>query len=531
MMRVAFGARSFRDENTMSIVDVLATANDDSERPPQRIGPYSIYGEIGAGGMASVYLGKLESAAGFSRVVAIKRMHAELARSPEFVEMFLQEARLVGRIQHPNVVAALDCVATDKSAMLIMEYVHGVSLSQITRKPLSIPLPAASAIVLGAALGLHAAHEAVDLTGKSLGIVHRDVSPQNILIGVDGLARVLDFGVAKAAEKSGHTRAGEIKGKLSYMAPEQLLGEDVGREADIYSLGVILWELVTGRRLFRSEGTGHIMTRIAQSQIDSPRSVNPNVSPEISAVVMKAVAGAPQARYRTALEFAAAIERTIPVMAQRTLGAWIAEVAKDELARRALVLSRVEQAPSNEQEAPAPDRPTLPRLVPAGGRARGAVDTGKRGGTVVSLVALVKRPSTSRAYIGAAAAFAVVLVTLVVALWPRHATVLADESSAVGSASAVRSVSARAPVSVETTVATQPPTATAAAVEGSPQPSSGVAAPRGGGAGPSTDLTALPVAASREAPRPAAPRARPSKPKAGAPGQADPDLGVIGGRE
>jgi serine/threonine-protein kinase len=472
--------------------------------------------------MASVYLGKLESAAGFSRVVAIKRMHAELARSPEFVEMFLQEARLVGRIQHPNVVSALDCVATDNNAMLIMEYVHGVSLSQLTRKPVAIPLPAASAIVLGAALGLHAAHEAVDLTGKSLEIVHRDVSPQNILVGVDGLARVLDFGVAKAAERSGHTRAGEIKGKLSYMAPEQLLGEDVGREADIYSLGVILWELVTGRRLFRSEGTGHMMSRIAHSQIDSPRSVNPNISPEISAVVMKAVAGSPQARYRTALEFATAIERTIPVMAQRTLGAWVADVAKDELAHRAMVLSQIEKSPSSE--SPPREVDTMPRLVPAGRAASTALDAGKGAGTAVSLIALIQRPSPSRLYAGLAAACAVVFAIACWALWPRHTTGRADGPRAQGIASAMAAAS-----SVPSTPA-QPPTTLVAIPDGNPVPPAVLAARSGGGAGQSADPSTPPVATGREAPRPATPRWRPSRPKASAPGP-DPDLGVIGGRE
>lgn len=315
---------------------------------PERVGAYSIYDEIGVGGMASVHLGKLESSSGFSRIVAIKRMHSELARSPEFVEMFLQEARLVGRIQHPNVVAALDCVTSNRLAMLVMEYVHGVTLGHLARAAAmaadssSIPLRVASAIVVGAALGLHAAHEAVDSEGKSLAIVHRDVSPQNIIIGVDGLSRVLDFGIAKAAERANHTRTGEIKGKLGYMSPEQLLGEDVGRGADVYSLGVVLWELVVGRRLFRNEGTGLMMTRIAQSQVDSPRSVNPSISAHIDSLVMKALARAPAARYGTALEFAIAIERAIPPVGQRELGEWTAAAAKDELIARAEVRSHIE---------------------------------------------------------------------------------------------------------------------------------------------------------------------------------------------
>ncbi len=312
-------------------------AKEGSSADAERVGPYTIYGELGSGGMASVHLGQLRSASGFTRIVAIKRMHAELARSPEFVAMFFQEARLVGRIQHPNVVAALDCVAVDKDAMLVMEYVHGVSLHQLVRKPAPVPLPIASAILVGAALGLHAAHEAVDDHGKNLRIVHRDISPQNILVGVDGLARVLDFGIAKAAECVQHTRTGHVRGKIGYMAPEQLLGVGLDRAADVYSLGVVMWEIMTGRRLFPGKGPALIMTRVANGPTTSPRSVNPNVSPQVAAVIMKALARSPEARYRSALELAEAVEAIAPPASQRVLGDWVAKVGEEDLTRRAAI--------------------------------------------------------------------------------------------------------------------------------------------------------------------------------------------------
>lgn len=324
----------------MSSVSSMRAAAEVGEVRPERVGPYAICGEIGSGGMASVHVGQLRSTSGFTRTVAIKRMHAELARSPEFVAMFFQEARLVGRIQHPNVVAALDCVAIDNDAMLVMEYIHGVSLNHLMRQPVQMPLAIASAILVGAALGLHAAHEAVDENGNNLRIVHRDVSPQNILVGVDGIARVLDFGIAKAAKCVQHTRTGEVRGKVSYMAPEQLLGNRVDREADVYSLGVIMWELLTGQRLFPGKGPGQMLMRMANGPVSSPRRINPKLTPHVEAIVLKALARTPETRYRSALQFAEALESTIRPASQRVVGEWIATVGRDELAHRAAVRSR-----------------------------------------------------------------------------------------------------------------------------------------------------------------------------------------------
>jgi hypothetical protein len=331
---------------------------DPQSREPELVGPYAIHDEIGSGGMATVHLGQLRSTSGFTRIVAIKRMHSELARSPEFVSMFLQEARLASRIQHPNVVAALDWIATDTQAFLIMEYVHGVSLDQALRwtgeTSKRVPITVASSLLIGTLLGLHAAHEAVDENGKNLGIVHRDVSPHNVLVGVDGLARVLDFGIAKAAERAQHTKTGEVKGKLGYIAPEQLFHDRIGREADIYSVGVMLWEIVVGRRLFEKESQGQMLMRIANNQLDTPRSVDPNISPEVEAVIMKALAPLPESRYRTALEFATALETVVPPASQRIVGEWLATVANDALSRRSELKLRIEGAPVG----PVPDRGT-----------------------------------------------------------------------------------------------------------------------------------------------------------------------------
>jgi serine/threonine-protein kinase len=226
---------------------------------PIVIGRYALYDEIASGGMATVHIGRLLGPVGFSRTVAIKRMHANLAKDPEFVSMFLDEARLAARIRHPNVIGTLDVVALAGELFLVMEYVHGESLFRLMKAARDagspIPLPIVSAIMVGVLDGLHAAHEATNEREEPLGIVHRDVSPHNVIVGAsDGLARVLDFGIAKAADRTHSTQDGQIKGKLSYMAPEQLASEAVDRRSDIYAASVVLWEAIAGRRMLSGEG-------------------------------------------------------------------------------------------------------------------------------------------------------------------------------------------------------------------------------------------------------------------------------------
>jgi serine/threonine-protein kinase len=320
--------------------------------PPHLIGRYALFEEIAFGGMATVHLGRLAGTAGFSRTVAIKRLHPQFARDPEFVTMFLDEARLASRAQHPNVVATLDVVADVNEVYLVMEYVRGEALSKLWRNSnefgRQIPADIATSIICDLLNGLHAAHEAKSETGEPLGIVHRDVSPQNVLVGRDGIARVLDFGVAKAAQRAQSTREGQVKGKLGYMSPEQLNAKTVDRRADIFAAGVIAWETLVGQRLFVGDDAGEIIGKLLSGTIEAPNDVllrlgKQKISQDVNDAVLKALERDPDQRYPTARDFAIALEACIVVAPPHKVGEWVQELAGPELEARMRKVEQIER--------------------------------------------------------------------------------------------------------------------------------------------------------------------------------------------
>jgi serine/threonine-protein kinase len=312
---------------------------------PRVIGRYALYDEIASGGMATVHLGRLVGSAGFTRTVAIKRLHPQYAKDPDFVTMFVDEARLAARIHHPNVVATLDVVSTDGELFLVMEYVMGESLGRLiplTRaKGERIP-PAMVATVMAAALhGLHAAHEARDEHGAPLGIVHRDVSPQNILVGIDGTARVLDFGVAKAAGRMQTTREGQLKGKIAYMAPEQI-GGTVGRTTDVYAASVVFWEALTGKRLFQGDSEVDAMRKVLEGRVPLLSAYIEDIPPALEQIVLRGLDLDPAKRFQTAGDMALAIEDAVPMVGRSKIGRWVEETASQRLAVRSERLAAME---------------------------------------------------------------------------------------------------------------------------------------------------------------------------------------------
>jgi serine/threonine protein kinase len=274
---------------------------------------YEIVRKIASGGMATVYLGRGVSALGFERPVAIKACHPHLLEAGDRTQVVLEEARIAALIRHPNVVATLDVTLCDGSVMIVMEYVEGLTVAGLVkaaaRADRPVPVSIALRIAEDALAGLHAAHELRGDDGRLLGIVHRDVSPQNVIVGIDGFAKLADFGVFKGDTRSARvTATGEVKGKLGYIAPEVYRGEAATRRSDVYALGVVLWELCAGHRLFDEAADAATMQRVLAGSVPALSSLRSDVPYELDAVLARALALDPTDRFATAEDFSRALE-------------------------------------------------------------------------------------------------------------------------------------------------------------------------------------------------------------------------------
>jgi len=321
------------------------------------VGRYLLHRPIARGGMATIHIARLMGDVGFSRIVAAKRLHPELAQDAELRAMFLDEARIASKVHHRNVVPVLDVVSLGEEIVLVQEYVHGAPLSVLQRAAhqakAPIPVPVAVAIALDVLAGLHAAHETNDEMGVPLSIVHRDVSPQNVLIATDGTARLLDFGVAKV-EMAGHvTRKGTFKGKLGYAPPEQIRGKAT-RQSDVYSLSVVLWELLVGRRLFSGvESEAELVAKILAGDImpitealAAERAWQGNYRwsqvEALEPIVQKGLARDAANRYASAAEMADDVAAVVPPATSSDVADWLRAIGKEFLDGRDKVIAEEE---------------------------------------------------------------------------------------------------------------------------------------------------------------------------------------------
>ncbi len=294
------------DASTVAPGDPMATARS--------LGRYDIVQRLGHGGMATVYLARATGNAGFEKLVAIKVIHPHLAAEPEFVEMFLEEARIAAKIQSPHVAGLLDLGHESGLHYMVMEYIDGETLSGLIRqlRPRNdrLPLAVVLQILIDACQGLTAVHDLRDADGQPYGLVHRDMSPQNLMISFDGWTKIVDFGLVKATGKR-HTQTGHLRGKLAYMSPEQARGKPLTASADLFALGVVLWELLTGKRLFAGDSDAETLERVVRCELPPLRSLRDDLPPDIEPILRRALARDPADRYPSADAMLADLQRSL----------------------------------------------------------------------------------------------------------------------------------------------------------------------------------------------------------------------------
>ncbi|WP_158619405.1 serine/threonine-protein kinase [Corallococcus sp. AB011P] len=340
-------------------------------------GSYQLLKRLATGGMAQIYLARRPGSDAPDKLLVLKRILPHLSENDEFVRMFLDEARIAARLAHPNVVQIYDLGAEGDTFFIAMEYIHGVDARRLWKRSETagrpLPVPLVCRILLEACAGLDYAHKKTDAAGRPLGIVHRDVSPQNILVTFDGGVKVVDFGIAKAADQATVTRSGVLKGKYSYMSPEQAAGQRVDRRSDVFALGVVLHELLTGGRLFKRASDMLTLSAVAECNVPVPSHVAPRVPAELDTIVLKALAKEPDARYQHAQELQRALEGWLasqpqPCGTSADLAGYMGELYADRLTEEAR--SGEVQVTDDEAGVASPPAPRRSVMRPATAPAR-----------------------------------------------------------------------------------------------------------------------------------------------------------------
>jgi serine/threonine-protein kinase len=314
-----------------------------------RFGKYNLLHRIAVGGMAEIFLARQEGLEGFEKTICIKRIRPHLSKQRNFVNMFLNEAKLAAQLSHPNIVQIYDLGKISDSYFIAMEYISGRDMSRIVPKAekMGIPFPMIYALRIASNVceGLYYAHTKTDTFGNPLNIVHRDVTPENILVGFNGTVKIADFGIAKANTQLEQTRAGEIKGKLSYMSPEQCMGEQLDQRSDIFSLGAVVYEWITGYKLFTGENEMAILKAIVDGKIYPPSYFNENVPEPVEKILMKALAKDKNHRYQSAWDMQFDIDTYLAscefTPSNIHLSNFLKQIFEDEIEREKMRLIRL----------------------------------------------------------------------------------------------------------------------------------------------------------------------------------------------
>jgi serine/threonine protein kinase len=418
------------------------------------LGRYEVAGYLASGGMAEVLLGRVHGPSGFERIVVLKRILPHLARQASFLDMFLDEARIIARIHHPNVVHVHELGTADGELFMVMEYLDGESASSLLRRlrnqDRTLPPRLAAFVAAEACAGLHAAHELTSDDGAALHVVHRDVSPQNVFITFDGAVKVIDFGVAKASNAVAQTEVGQLKGKLQYMSPEQCTSAPIDRRTDVFAMGVVLYELLTGSRLFKRASPAATIRAIVHDPIVPPSRVEAGCPASLEQVCMKALQRSREKRYASALDMRRDLVAALGAfpsdrLPEEDLAALMQDVLSDRRALKSDMIQRIREG-SRPTDLPPPE-------VDDGLDAD--FDAGPREGEGSSVSASLRARSRRRIVAGALGLGALGVGAV---LWRTEARVDARPAPPVGSV-----VIASAPepsASVHVSIETDPPGAT-----------------------------------------------------------------------
>jgi serine/threonine-protein kinase len=343
-------------------------------RGPTPFGQYKLVDRLAVGGMAELFLAHQSGPGGFDKPIVIKRIRPHLSRQSAFVRMFLNEARLAAQLNHPNIVQIHDLGKVGESYYIAMEYLFGRDMRRIVPKAeaLGIPFPMVYALKIASSVceGLHYAHQKVDLYGAPLNIVHRDVTPENIIVCFDGTVKVLDFGIAKAANRVEQTRAGELRGKLGYLSPEQCLGKPVDCRSDVFSLGVVLYEWLTGFKLFTGDTDVAVMRSIVDGKIYAPSYFRADIPGPVEAILMRALERDREKRYPSAWHFQQDLDRFLNqydfTPTRVHLSNFLKQLFLDELEEEQKRLAPAVRPPPTSEELVLPEEEQQPPPVTDG---------------------------------------------------------------------------------------------------------------------------------------------------------------------